>query len=157
MNEEEPILKSFKSIISEFFYDWGMTHSGDQINEAGDGYWINKTSLGKEKDGTISLSYKTWTYRVEEIAFIDFLFFYENLYKNDKEFENLLSLIADSWFTSDGENQGKITKEDFGYQLNDLKIIKIEKDYYSDKNGVQSAISNKVFQKFEAFFSLIKN
>lgn len=151
-----PSLKSFKSIISEFFYDWGMTNSGPQINEDGEGYWINKTALGKEKDGTISLCYKTWIYAVEEIAFIDFIFFYENLYKNDKEFEDLLSLIADSWFTSDGENQGKFTKESFGYQLNDLKIIKKEKEIYCEKNGVNTVISNKVFEKFEAFFSLIK-
>lgn len=141
-------LTSFKQIMNEFFYDWGMTKS-PQINQSSDrDFWINKTSLFKEED-SFYLTYKMDNYEVSPEAFNAFSDFYHRLYKGDDQFDMVLGFIEDEWFENDLQTTAT------GFNIGELQIVAEDFKYLLKKPNFSQEISKRTFQKIQSFYQLI--
>lgn len=148
-------LSTFKEIMNEVFYDWGMTKS-PQINEDTDGFWINKTSLFKKED-KYYLTYKTTCFEVEESAFNSFSNFYHNLYKGDTGFEAVLEDLEgySDWHKDIPRKEGmNLIWGNFSLLAENFKYIVELKD---DDGSVlyKKEVSKVSYQKMSKFFEML--
>ena len=138
-------IKTFKDLIDEIFYDWGMAFNvTQQINKTKNGYWINKTEIftDEDLDGNTCwfLSYKTTTFKITNEVMNQFKTFFD-FYDQDLEFNSCLFGIEDNFNKNDfiiNNDQISIGKcvfykgEDFKYFMkeNSQNPIEIKKTTY---------------------------
>ena len=146
MRFSEGKITSFKGIMNEFFYDWGMT-SSPQIHKEEDGFWINKTSLFTE-DGKIFLTYKTSCYEVDDLAYKSFESFY-NMYQGDLEFENVLDMIESEQNKNDMVQEGEI------FKIGSLSFSPSNFKYWAHGANFTREINKSTFQKIQVFYALM--
>lgn len=137
---------SFKEIMNEFFYDWGMT-SSPQIHKETEGFWINKTALFKEDD-KFYLTYKTSCFEVSEEAFTQFEKFYAMIEK-DQEFEDVLSMMENHY------NNNDLQKTNQGFTIGSLSLVAENLKYMARDSNFEREIKKSTFQKIQAFYNLM--
>lgn len=117
------MITDIKDLFSNIFYDWGYSHTEQQINKDEDNsFWINKTYIYK-KDEKYFLDYKTDQSEVRSDVFSKFKKFYSD-YQDNHKMEKILNIMSDSWFTSyKNKPLRKFTKDSIN--LNNELLISI--------------------------------
>lgn len=155
MRQYKHVITSFKELMDEVFYDWGMTRDLQQINVSDGGYWINKTLIFQEPDNNQTnylvwfLSYKTETSKIDNTVMTHFETFFE-FYNKDKEFWNLLNYIENNWY----KNDFIITSNTIS--LGKLEFVKdIDLKYYIKFQETKVEIKKTSYQKLTKFVELL--
>ena len=150
------MMKSFKELMDNIFYDWGYTYGqGSEITKRKDGSFnINKTDIFFRDDKYL-LTYKTDCSEISNELFENFNKFYE-FYKDDSKFEDFLTIIGNYWYPQDTDFS--FIFNDDSYKLNNSFMIKELSDdriiLQTKDNKYNEVISKDIFDKFVLFYNL---
>lgn len=144
------MIDSFKKLLNELFYDWDNYSEPKLKNSLNSGFYTNKTSI-YEKDGRCFLNYKTETTQINKKTYKTFIDFYEHLYYNDIEFQEVINYISDVWF-----EKGTVEISELGdtILLNSLLIKNDTKEIC--KNNQILKVSEQTMVKIDFFLNMIK-